>query len=621
VELASIPGSFLTIEVTQEQIGEVSAIPGATPTSGFAPLTVYFTTDGEDPVGTIEVFRWDFDGNGTWDTYDAVARDYTRTYNNPGIYNATLYVKSSTGDTDTKSITITVENNPPTATANVAPSNGAAPLNVTFSGSGSDIDGTIVLYEWDFDGDGTFDWSSATSGNTTHTYTTPGEYQAVFRVTDDSGLTGTAAEPTTIVRVGPSGSPTATASATPTSGNAPLNVSLSGTATDPDSDDIVLYEWDFDGDGTYDWSSPSSGNTSHTYTIAGTHVATFRVTDSTGLTGIDPVLITVNIQVSLSIATDTVGYIQGSDLTGTEINTSINAGTQVSILIKDSQGNTVRTLVSNEFRDMGSYADYWDCMDDSGFVVNDGVYYAVLEYTVDGQVNTCDLTYSTGGVRYSFPTGSGCNQRNYIKSSFTPYEDDLLPITFRLCKTAEVTIFIGPLWSGGSETRVRTIINRKALPAGEHTVYWDGLDDQNNLAHPPPGDSLILGMWRYSLPNNAIYMTGGSPVITNTTSDPNYFDPLSYTCLENADSVKVTYTVSEDVDGVELQVIDLSTKNTVRSVVQLNVAAGENYIFWDGRNNDGDFVNPGDYQLVLTAMDVEGNSSLLTSVNLVRVTY
>jgi len=741
------------IATSDFSLGILRAIPGATPTSGAAPLTVYFTTDGEDPGGTIEIFRWDFDGDGTWDTYDTVARDYNRTYNIPGTYNATLFVRSSTGQTATASITITVENNPPVATADVVPSNGEVPLAVTLYGSGSDSDGSIVLYEWDFEGDGIYEWSSATSGNTTYTYTAVDTFNAVFRVTDDNGLTDTATATTTVVRAGPPGSPTATASATPTSGNAPLTVNFNGTATDPDNA-IVLYEWDFEGDGTYEWSSASTGSTSHTYNTAGTHVASFKVTDATGLTGIDQILITVNIQTSLSVARDTIGFPDDSGMSanassqysssyspsnaidgntgtywytsyygasgswfevsfntpqilsglsiswnyyrmtrarvevydingniissnesdfssnssqlsfpalqnvnrvrlvalstyssyyvsisefqvdstpmpgsqiesiGTNINTSISAGTPVSILIKDSDGNTVRTLVNNQYRDMGSYADYWDCKDDNGIVVNDGVHYAILQYIVDGQVQTYDLTHSTGGTRYSFPIGSGCNTRADWTSNFSPFEDQQLALKFTICSAQEVTAFIGPLWSGADATRIATIVNRQAFPAGTHTIYWDGLDDNGNIAQNPPGDTLITGFWRYDLPDNVIYMTGGNPTISDISADPNYFSPFSEKCDENGngEGVTIDYTVSENVASVELRVYSIETGSLLRTLVVSNVPAGDNVIFWDGKNNNGEYVDIGDYRVGLIATDGEGNESMFRYC-LVRIDY
>jgi flagellar hook assembly protein FlgD len=298
--------------------------------------------------------------------------------------------------------------------------------------------------------------------------------------------------------------------------------------------------------------------------------------------------------------------------TGTNINTSISAATKVSILIKDSGGNTVRTLVNNEDRNLGSYSDYWDCKDDGGVVVNDGVYYAILQYIVDGNVRTYDLTNSTGGTRYSFPFGSGCNTRNQsFQSNFSPFEDDFVAFEFTICSAQEVTAFIGPLWTGGDPTRIRTITNRKAFPAGTHTIYWDGLDDNGNIAKPPPGDSLITGFWRYDLPDNAIYMTGGSPLVTDISADPNYFSPFSEKCDENGngEGVIIDYTVSEDVASVELRVYSIETGALLRTLVVSNVQAGDNVVFWDGKNNNGEYVDIGDYQVGLIATDTEGNQS------------
>ena len=49
-----------------------------------------------------------------------------------------------------------------------------------------DSTGAIVSYEWDFDGDGTFD---DTGVMVNHTYQTPGTYNAKLRVTDSVGQT------------------------------------------------------------------------------------------------------------------------------------------------------------------------------------------------------------------------------------------------------------------------------------------------------------------------------------------------------------------------------------------------------------------------------------------------
>ncbi len=754
--------------VSTFRVAVLRAIPGANPSSGYAPLTVNLSTNGEDPVGSIEIFRWDFDGNGTWDSYDTVARDYTHIYSSSGDYTAVLFVQSSTGATATESIVIRVENRPPVASADVLPSNGQVPLTVQLMGSGSDQDGSIVLYEWDFEGDGVFDWSSISSGNTTHAYTTEGTYQAVFRVTDNRGAVATAAAVTTVVRASPPGSPTASASVNPTSGEAPLVVNFNGTTTDPNNN-IVLYEWDYDGDGVYDWSSGTMAQTTFTYTQAGSHIASFRVTDATGLTGIDQIIIKVNIRTSLSILNNTVGFLTSNFInycrqagvtvnvsssyyyylgnnaidgnsetywlsaygdiprpgaspfievnfpspqtvsqinlnggswwgyygitrcrielfdasnavlyssengissayieilipetinvtrcrltvlamqnvypyytslgefevgrlptgtlepTGTNISTSLSASTEVSVYIKNAEGNTVRTLVNNSFRNMGSYSDYWDCRDDNGFVVNDGLYYAILSYQFEGNWQELDLTHSTGGTRYSFPMGSGCDSRDSFKTDFSPFENDLLPLTFRLCKAQEVTAFIGPLWSGADATRVRTIVNREAFPGGKNIIYWDGLDDQGNLAKAPIGDNLITGFWRYDLPDNAIYMTGGKPVVTDIIADKNYFSPFSEKCEQSGrgEGINVNFKVSKAVQYVELKVYDVETSALVRTIQVNNISAGENSIFWDAKNNNNEYVDIGDYRVGILAKDSDGNESVWRYI-LVRFDY
>ena len=70
---------------------------------------------------------------------------------------------------------------------------------VQFIGLGND-DGTIVNYEWDFDGDGDYDWSSERHGITTTIYYQIGSYTAVLRLTDDEGFTSTDSRTITVIR-------------------------------------------------------------------------------------------------------------------------------------------------------------------------------------------------------------------------------------------------------------------------------------------------------------------------------------------------------------------------------------------------------------------------------------
>lgn len=72
----------------------------------------------------------------------------------------------------------------PTAVIAASTLRGTAPLAVNFSGAGSsDADGSLVAYDWTFGDAGT-----ASGITTAHSYTSPGSYSAVLRVTDNAGL-------------------------------------------------------------------------------------------------------------------------------------------------------------------------------------------------------------------------------------------------------------------------------------------------------------------------------------------------------------------------------------------------------------------------------------------------
>ncbi len=83
-------------------------------------------------------------------------------------------------------IDFTPGNKAPQATLDASPvSSSSAPLTVDFDATrSSDPEGGALTFEWDFDGNGTFDATGATAS---HTYTELGKYTARLRVTDPQG--------------------------------------------------------------------------------------------------------------------------------------------------------------------------------------------------------------------------------------------------------------------------------------------------------------------------------------------------------------------------------------------------------------------------------------------------
>ncbi|MEA2493475.1 MAG: hypothetical protein QOJ29_1386 [Thermoleophilaceae bacterium] len=96
----------------------------------------------------------------------------------------------------------------PAAAVSVAPTRVLTDHAVTFDASGStDDNGQIVRYEWDLDGDGSFEVDGGAGPATTRTYGTPQSLMVQVRVTDDGGLSSTASASLVVTSLPPAGKP------------------------------------------------------------------------------------------------------------------------------------------------------------------------------------------------------------------------------------------------------------------------------------------------------------------------------------------------------------------------------------------------------------------------------
>jgi glucose/arabinose dehydrogenase/PKD repeat protein len=203
---------------------------------------------------------------------------------------------------------------PPTARATAAPTSGAAPLTVSFDGSGSsDPQGDTLTYAWDLDDDGAFD--DATGPTATWTYQDPRTYTPELRVTDPGGESDTQAVTITAGNT----APTATiASPAPTlQWKVGDLVSFSGGATDPQDGTLpasalswalILHHCDtggschehplqtFDGVASGSFNAPDHGYPSHLeLRLTATDAGGLRDTDTVEL---DPQTVDLTFQTS-----------------------------------------------------------------------------------------------------------------------------------------------------------------------------------------------------------------------------------------------------------------------------------------------------------------------------------
>lgn len=229
------------------------------PAAGFdhaiTNLSVDFTDTSSDSDGSVASWSWDFGDN-----YSAGVRNPHHSYATGGTYTVKLTVTDDGGASDSYQSTITVPNAVPTAGfAHVITG-----MNVDFTDSSADSDGSIASWAWDF-GDGT---GTSTTASPSYIYAAAGTYTVTLTVVDNDGASDSQQITITV--------PNAVPTAGFTSAVNGMAVAFSDSSSDSDGN-VVAWSWDF-GDG----DSTSVPNPSHSYAVAGSYNVTLTVIDDDG---------------------------------------------------------------------------------------------------------------------------------------------------------------------------------------------------------------------------------------------------------------------------------------------------------------------------------------------------
>ncbi|MCC7479440.1 PKD domain-containing protein [bacterium] len=193
----SVTVNTLELSTIQPDNNPPNAMLTPAQSAGNAPYEAMLDGGGSDAGGdsgdSIALYEWDFENDGVIDLSGAEVTGATPTYFAPGIHTVLLRVADSRGATAEATATVAVTafgNNPPAAELMVDVNSGVVPFEVNFDAIGSldggDAGDSIVLFEWDFDGDGVYDQSGPDAA-TTFEYSAARFYHPRVRVSDIAG--------------------------------------------------------------------------------------------------------------------------------------------------------------------------------------------------------------------------------------------------------------------------------------------------------------------------------------------------------------------------------------------------------------------------------------------------
>jgi len=168
-------------------------------------------------------------------------------------------------------------NDAPVANAG-GPYSGKEGTAINFDASKSTGDVPIVLYRWDWTGDGVYDDSSA-SAKRSYTYSDNFTGFAKLQVKGQDGLRGIGQAQVTVTNVAP-----VAEAGGPYTGGINKAIALSGSATDAGAADVLSFAWDLDNNGTFE--KPGQ-NVNVTFASAGTKKVKLQVKDDDGGVSVD----------------------------------------------------------------------------------------------------------------------------------------------------------------------------------------------------------------------------------------------------------------------------------------------------------------------------------------------
>ncbi|MEA2436077.1 MAG: large repetitive protein, partial [Thermoleophilaceae bacterium] len=188
-----------TVTITNRAPAAAFSLDPVSPSTGDA---VTFTSTSSDPDGPIASQQWDLDNDGQFD--DGTGITASRTFAKAGTYTVRLQATDADGMSSVASQVVTVGGRPPVASFTASPQTVATGEPASFDAAGStDPDGTVQRYQWDLDGNGSYETDTGANPQTSRFYADAGNVVVGLLVTDDDGKTAETQRTLTVTQAPP----------------------------------------------------------------------------------------------------------------------------------------------------------------------------------------------------------------------------------------------------------------------------------------------------------------------------------------------------------------------------------------------------------------------------------
>lgn len=281
-----------------------------------------------------------------------------------------------------------------------------------------------------------------------------------------------------------------------------------------------------------------------------------------------------------------------------ELSFTLSADAYVTLEVLDEDDEEIATLIDNDFYESGEHSYDWDGRNREGDFVQYGEYTIKLKIKDGSRKDSETITMK---VKKDFEDHKDTKEprlKNVFvsKDNFDPGQNESVKIVFTMLMEGDVTVAI---YKG--DKKIETLVDDENVAPGTYSAEWDG-DEAINA----PGDY----SYRVYTQNDK-----GEDIETGTIEveedfkqgkKPNIYrdevEELTYSPKSN--NLTLNFKLEREAD----MTLEIRENDKVVAVVTDTeyFAEGSQTIYWDGQDDDGDYVLDGIYEYKLIAANEKG---------------